>query len=67
MFSKAVKHALVETEVSMTELAERLGCTKQNVSTMLRGKNITEANMKKIAEALDCDLKVEFVPKKSAY
>lgn len=56
MFSKLVKIKLLEKDMSRDQLCSILGCTKSNLCQMLSGDNMREENMRKIADALGCDL-----------
>lgn len=61
--SKKIKILLVEREITMTDLAERLGTSKSNISNKMKRDNFSEKELKEIAEALNCDFKGIFVMK----
>ena len=57
MFSKQVKIKLIEKDMTSADLAAALGVTQAAVSQYLSG-NPSYSTMKKIADALDCDLNI---------
>lgn len=59
--SKKIKILLVEREITMTDLAERLGTSKSNISNKMKRDNFSEKELKEIAEVLNCDFKGIFV------
>lgn len=46
--------------MSMSELARRLGVTPQNLNKKIRRNNFKEADLQEIAEALDCEFTMTF-------
>lgn len=42
-------------------LAKGLGCTRQNVSLKLKRGNWTEEELRRYADALDCDIEITFI------
>lgn len=56
-FSKRLKTAMAEREMSQAELAAHIGKGKSSVSQYLSGKNIPKDDVQqKIAEVLDCSV-----------
>lgn len=56
-FSKNLKKAMEERNMSQAELAKRVGKGKSSISQYLSGKNIPKNDVKqKIAEVLDCTI-----------
>lgn len=51
-FEKMVRIALVESEMTMTELAAKVEMSQPNFSKKLSKNNFHETDMRKIAEAL---------------
>lgn len=47
--------------MSEAELARRIGSSPQNLNNKLKRDNFNEADLRKIAEALDCSLNISFV------
>lgn len=55
-----VKVIMHRKGVSMTELAAATGQTRQNLSNKMARDNFSEQDARKMAEALGCELIVEF-------
>ena len=52
-----VRQRMSQTGVTQVVLAERIGCTQQHISMLLRGKsNLTLETISKFEEALDFDI-----------
>ena len=49
-----IKIALGRRNMTLGQLAERTGQTRQNLSNKISRDNFTEKELRKIAEALDC-------------
>lgn len=47
--------------VTLAAVAERLGYSRQNVNYKLRMANWTESDIKKYADAIDCDYEIIFI------
>ncbi len=62
-FSLQVKEYLLKNNLKQKDIVEKLGLSKNAVSQALSRDNISLDKMLLIAEALDCDLKIELVPK----
>jgi transcriptional regulator with XRE-family HTH domain len=58
--SKKVKILLVTRDMNMTDLAEKLGTTVQNLSNKLRRGNLSEKDLHEIAEACDATFESGF-------
>lgn len=58
--SEKIKIVLLKRKMSITELAERIGTQRSNLSNKLSRDNFSEKELTAIAEALDCDLDVSF-------
>ncbi|MGL4547476.1 helix-turn-helix domain-containing protein [Eubacterium aggregans] len=56
MFSKIVKHAMLDENVTQADLASRIGITQQNIQSKLSQDNMREKSMQEIADALDLEL-----------
>jgi transcriptional regulator with XRE-family HTH domain len=62
--AKNIEDLMAGMELNNTELAERLNCSKANVTKLLRGDaNLTIKTLAKIAIALDAELKSVLIPK----
>ena len=59
--AKLVKTLLIERDMSMTDLANNLGKTVQNMSAKLRRDNLSEKELLDIAKACDATFAGSFV------
>lgn len=51
--------------ISESELARRLGISPQNLHNKMKRDNFTESDLREIAEALNCDLKIQFISRET--
>lgn len=51
--------------MSESELARRMGTTPQNLHNKFKRDNFTVSDLQSIAEALDCDLNIQFISKET--
>lgn len=52
-------------KITQKEMADKMGVIQQNVAQFFNtDKDMKLSTMYKIADALDCDLKIELVPRK---
>lgn len=58
MFSKLLKHTLVDQDINISELAQRINTSPQNLSQKIKRDNFSEKEMQQIAEALGLNLKI---------
>lgn len=56
MFAKIIKHALVEKDLKVSDLARLLDTSYQNLDQKLKRDNFSEKEMLQIAEVLDLEL-----------
>lgn len=49
--------------VSLTELAKRIGMSKQNLNRKLKNNQFSEEDLKVICEALEADYEIVFINK----
>lgn len=63
MFAKMVKKALIDLEINQATLADTIGRSRQALCQSLKNDNLKENDMKKIADALNCDLIIELRPR----
>lgn len=61
--AKKIKLLLVERDMTMTDLAEKLNTGKSNLSGKMKRDNFSENELKKIAEILNCDYDIVFTMK----
>lgn len=53
--SKKIRTVLLERDMTIKELAEKIGTNGNNLSNKLSRDNFAEKELREIAEALDCD------------
>ena len=61
--SEKIKVVLKRRGMTMGELAEKTGQTRQNLSNKMTRDNFPEKELRQIAEALDCELEAYLVMK----
>lgn len=61
--SEKIKVVLKRRGMTMGELAEKTGQTRQNLSNKITRDNFPEKELRQIAEALDCELESYLVMK----
>jgi transcriptional regulator with XRE-family HTH domain len=54
-FAEKIKIIMGRRGMSYVDLAAKMGTTRQNVSNKMTKGNFSEADMRKIADLLDCD------------
>lgn len=59
--TKKIKHLLLERDTTATVLAEKIGMTQSNISYKMTKNAYSVDDLKKIAEALECELEINFV------
>lgn len=52
-FEKQVRHALIDRDMTMTDLANELGITISYVSDLLKGKRTNQEQLQRIKEVFD--------------
>ena len=60
MMSEKIKMVMVKRNKTGKDLAAALGCSSQNVYALLKKDNWSEEQLRKIGDALDCDLRINF-------
>ncbi len=63
MMAKEINKLMIDKELKKGELAERCGWTASNLYNKMKRDNFSEDELRIIAAALGCDLKIEFVAK----
>lgn len=58
--AEKVRILLVKRKITVTDLAKRLGMSQSNLSNKLSRDNFSEKELQEIAEALNCDLDMNF-------
>lgn len=65
MVTRQIKSLLAFKESSAAQLAEKLSCSQANISQKFKRDNFSEKEMREIAEALGCELKILFIDRES--
>lgn len=65
MITKTIKMILAYREMNISNLADKLETSRPNMSQKFKRDNFSEKEMQEIADALDCDLKISFVDRKT--
>ena len=63
MFRKLVKKRMIDLEINQAKLAEMIGRSRQALCISLKNDNLRENDMRKIADAMNCDLVIELRPR----
>ena len=59
--SKKIKHLLIEKNITITQLAQLLDTTPQNLTNKLSRDNFKEKNLQQIADVLNCKFEAKFI------
>ena len=59
--SEKIKVVIKRRKMTLGDLAEKTGQTRQNLSNKMTRDNFSEKEIRKIADALDCDYEAFFV------
>ena len=62
---KTIRKLMIDENVNLTELGRRINNSTSNLSSKSRRNNLYSDDLKKIAEALGYELKIEFIKKES--
>ena len=62
---KTIRKLMIDENVNLTELGRRINNSTSNLSNKLRRNNLYSDDLRKIAEALGYELKIEFIKKES--
>ena len=63
--SEKVRILLDRKKMTIGELAEKLGITRQNLSNKMTRNNFSEKDIAELANALNCSYEIRFVDKES--
>lgn len=61
--AKEIKRILLEKDISQAELASKLGISAPNLNAKLKRDKFKTFELRAIAEALDCDLRIQYIDK----
>lgn len=64
MMAIDIQKIMIEKGIKKGELAERCGWTASNLYNKMKRDNFSEAELKTIATALNCDLEIKLISKK---
>ena len=63
--TRAIMNARLQAGLTQTELSEKSGISQADISRLENGsRNPSLALLKRLAEAMDSNLRIEFVPRK---
>lgn len=63
--STYIRTACAAREIKITELADRIGKTKQGLNQKLTANYFSVSDLQQIADALGCDLSVRFIDRET--
>lgn len=63
--NEKIRILLKRKNITVTELSEKIGTTRQNMTNKLNRNNFSEKDLREIAGALGCDLVLCFKDKES--
>lgn len=63
MFQKLVKKRMVDLDLNQEKLAAMIGRSRQSLCVSLKNDNLRENDMRKIADAMNCDLVIKLIPR----
>lgn len=58
---KTFKKIMIDRDIKQTDIADKLGITKQYFNDQLRRNNFRIGDIEKIADILDCDTRLQFI------
>ena len=58
---KKIKVIMKRNNFTMTELANQLNCSRQNLSNKMSRNNFDERELTAIADVLGCELEINFI------
>lgn len=60
---KEIKKTLTDNNITAKELCDKLGMLAQTYQSLLNKKNFSFADMKKILDILNCEMRIDIVKK----
>lgn len=63
MMAKEINKLMIDKDIKKGQLADRCGWTASNLYNKMQRDDFKESDLAQIAEALGCELKIEFIPK----
>ena len=65
MMAKEINKLMIDKDIKKGQLADRCGWTASNLYNKMQRDDFKESDLAQIAEALGCELKIEFIPKEN--
>ena len=62
---KYIKKVLIDKDIKQVELAERLKISRASLGGLISRNKMGVDKLEEIANALDCDLKISFIDRKT--
>ena len=59
---RELKKIVIDSGMSQKEVAEKMGCKPQQYTNIVNKENLAFRDVKRIANAIGLDIKIEFVP-----
>lgn len=59
---RELKKLIIDSGMAQKEVAERMGCKPQQYTNIVKKENLAFRDVKRIANAIGLELRVEFVP-----
>lgn len=66
MMAKEIQKLMIEKEINKGQMASLCSWSPSNLYNKMKRDNFSEEELRIMAEALECELKIEFIPKESA-
>jgi transcriptional regulator with XRE-family HTH domain len=63
--AEQIRILLIRKNMTLSELADKIEISRQNLSNKMKRDNFAEKEMMEIAEALGCSLEINFIDKKT--
>lgn len=62
---RELKKVIIDSGISQKEVAEKMGCKPQQYTNIVNKENLAFRDVKRIANAIGLELKIDFVPVQS--
>ena len=62
---RELKKMIIDSGLSQKEVAEKMGCKPQQYTNIVNKENLAFRDVKRIANAIGLDVKIDFVPVQS--
>lgn len=61
--AKVIQHMLIDMDITQAEIARRIGAKPVNFYAKMERDDFRESDLRKIADAMNCNLEIRFIPK----